>query len=184
MLSTIYSYIILSGQIQIQEEGKPPIILQEDPFTSFLQFSEVLLILLYSSYHLPIRVQALTNVQVLVLTPNEVYSKEALSILSSLISLEIGRCQRVLRSAAIQKLVSSMHSPVSTPPLAITELFPQLSEILQKNQSQEYSSTQEFQKQIEDCIGGSGDEVLTLHKNQLLTLPPYTMSSFFILLIL
>ena len=47
-----FRYIILSGQVQIQEEGKAPIILQDDPFSSFLQFSEVLLILLHSSFQL------------------------------------------------------------------------------------------------------------------------------------
>lgn len=48
------SYIILSGQIQIEEEGKSIIRLEEEPFTSFLQFSEVLEILLHSSVHLVI----------------------------------------------------------------------------------------------------------------------------------
>ena len=78
-----------------------------------------------------------------------------------------------------------MYSPVVSSPVSITNLFPQLHAILEKNQSQESSSSQEFQQQIAECIGGSGDEILTLHKNQLLTLPPYTMFLlFFILLII
>ena len=78
-----------------------------------------------------------------------------------------------------------MYSPVVSSPISITNLFPQVHAILEKNQSQESSSSQEFQQQIAECIGGSGDEILTLHKNQLLTLPPYTMFLlFFILLII
>ena len=78
-----------------------------------------------------------------------------------------------------------MYSPVVSSPVSITNLFPQLHAILEKNQSQESSSSQVFQQQIAECIGGSGDEILTLHKNQLLTLPPYTMFLlFFILLII
>ena len=78
-----------------------------------------------------------------------------------------------------------MHSPVVSSPVSITNLFPQLHAILEKNQSQESSSSQVFKQQIAECIAGSGDEILTLHKNQLLTLPPYTMFLlFFILLII
>ena len=71
-----------------------------------------------------------------------------------------------------------MYSPVVSSPVSITNLFPQLHAILEKNQSQESSSSQVFKQQIAECIGGSGDEILTLHKNQLLTLPPYTMLHF------
>ena len=76
-----------------------------------------------------------------------------------------------------------MHSSVVSSPVSITNLFPQLHAIVEKNQSQESSSsTQVFQQQIAECICGSGDEILTLHKNQLLTLPPYTMFLLFFIL--
>ena len=46
------SYIVLSGKIEVEEEGKNPIILEDSSPFSFLLFSEVLQILLQSSIHL------------------------------------------------------------------------------------------------------------------------------------
>lgn len=60
-----------------------------------------------------------------------------------------------------------MHSPPVQENMTVDSLFPELAEIIQDNSS--------IQSKTSLCIGGCGDEVLTLHKNQLITLPPYTL---------
>lgn len=60
-----------------------------------------------------------------------------------------------------------MHSPSVQESMNVDVLFPELAEIIQDGTN--------IQERTSLCVGGCGDEVLTLHKNQLITLPPYTL---------
>ena len=53
-------------------------------------------------------------------------------------------------------------------PLVIDTLFPELYNLILEQQS-------DMQCKVQECIGGSGDEVLLLRKNQVITLPPHTV---------
>ena len=59
-----------------------------------------------------------------------------------------------------------MQSSRTTKLQSFENSFPELFQLIQK----EYSA-----RDLTLCIGGKGDEVLTLQKNQMITSPPYTM---------